>query len=283
VGILWYTYYARDRVTREGAIYHVFERLGRQRDLGLEMELREILKEKGLRKADPFEELISRAVVIDLEGPDQFSNVVNRVSATLSRRHGLRAKQLADGFIASTEAGVTAATHGALLPHLHLAALSEPTMVLVRAKESIEMDIEILDTLLMSDQPVYAAFFLASPEDEPGLHLRILAQIAARVDDETFLLEWIEAADEQELKEVMLRDEHMCVLDVRPNHPSAVLIGHAIRDLALPETTLVAMIRRGSDFVVPHGSTTIELGDRLTVLGEPQGIIDLRHRYEDQH
>jgi uncharacterized transporter YbjL len=156
-------------------------------------------------------------------------------------------------------------------------------MALVRAKESIEMDIEFLDPLPGSDRPFYAAFFLASPENAPRLHLRILAQIAARVDDETFLLEWIEAADEQELKEVMLRDERMCVLDVRANHPSEALVGRAIRDISLPETTLVAMIRRGSDFVVPHGSTTIERGDRLTVLGEPQGIIDLRHRYEDQH
>jgi len=281
VGILWYSYYARDRVSREGAIYHVFERLGRQRDAGLEQELREILKEKGLRAADPFEELISQAVVIDLDGPDRFTRVIDRVSNELSRQHGIPAKKLAKGFLACTEAGVTAATYGALLPHLRLAELSQPTMALVRAREAVEMDVQILDPLPGSDRPFYAAFFLASPEEQPRLHLRILAQIAARVDDQTFLEEWLEAADEQEIREVMLRDERMCVVEVRSDRPSEILVGRSIAEVSLPETTLVAMIRRGSGFVVPHGSTVIQRGDRLTVLGEPQGIIDLRHRYGD--
>jgi basic amino acid/polyamine antiporter, APA family len=31
IGAMWYTWYARDRVGREGAIFHVFERMGRQK------------------------------------------------------------------------------------------------------------------------------------------------------------------------------------------------------------------------------------------------------------
>ena len=58
-GAMWYNYYARERVDREGAIFHVFERLGRQRDTGLDRELRQIMKEKGLRDADPFEEVVT--------------------------------------------------------------------------------------------------------------------------------------------------------------------------------------------------------------------------------
>ncbi|RME03293.1 MAG: amino acid permease, partial [Deltaproteobacteria bacterium] len=46
VGTAWYFSYARSRVIRDGAIYHIFERLGRQRYEGLDLELRTILKEK---------------------------------------------------------------------------------------------------------------------------------------------------------------------------------------------------------------------------------------------
>jgi hypothetical protein len=67
VGVAWYFAYARDRVIRSGAIYHVFERLGRQRFPDLETELRSILKEKGLRDEDPFDEAVARASVLDLE------------------------------------------------------------------------------------------------------------------------------------------------------------------------------------------------------------------------
>jgi uncharacterized transporter YbjL len=152
-------------------------------------------------------------------------------------------------------------------------------MVLVRAKKGVEIDVGI--PIQASDQPIQAVFFLASPETDSSRHLRILAQIAGRVDDETFLEEWLEANNEHEVKEVMLRDERMFVLDVQSGHPSDALTGNAIRDLSLPDSTLVAMIRRGSEFVVPHGSTRIEEGDRLTVLGKPHGITELRHRYPE--
>ena len=49
-GAMWYTYYARDRVDRAGAIFHVFERLARQRDEGLVREPSEIMKERGPRE-----------------------------------------------------------------------------------------------------------------------------------------------------------------------------------------------------------------------------------------
>ena len=282
VGVVWYTYYARDRVTREGAIYHVFERLGRQRDEGLERELREILKEKGLRPADPFEELITDSLVVDIATRTTFSQIVHEVSEALSVQFGIPAGDLARGFLDGASAGIIPASHGVVLPHLRLSTLPEPAMVLVRAQSGIGLDVNVGVSGNPHDKPIQAAFFLASPESEPGRHLRILAQIAGRVDDETFLEEWLEAGDEQEVKEVMLRDERMFVLDVRSAHASDGLIGNLIRDLSLPESTLVAMIRRGSEFVVPHGSTLIEEGDRVTFLGEPHGILDLRHRYEDR-
>ena len=83
-GAMWYNYYARERVDREGAIYHVFERLGRQRDTGLDRELRQIMKEKGLREADPFEEVVTAAAIIDTPGGTGLSPASNR--ATGARR-----------------------------------------------------------------------------------------------------------------------------------------------------------------------------------------------------
>lgn len=50
LGFIWYWKYSRLRVARNGAIYHIFERLGRQRYEALDSELRGILKEKGLKR-----------------------------------------------------------------------------------------------------------------------------------------------------------------------------------------------------------------------------------------
>ena len=83
-GAMWHTYYARDRVGRKGAIFHVFERLGRQRWEGLDRELREIMKIRAPREADPFDELLTEARVLDLPGPIDFKDLATRTSQLLA-------------------------------------------------------------------------------------------------------------------------------------------------------------------------------------------------------
>ena len=279
-GILWYSFYTRDHVRREGAIYHVFERLGQQRNEGLERELRQILKEKGVRDADPFEELIASSDVLDYEGEVPFSALVTRASQALSRQLGVNADRLARGLLDSTGSGLTPMSEGVVLPHLHLDDISGPRMVLARVRGGIVIDTGEPDVAPAEDEVIQAAFFLASPAADHGRHLRILAQIAGRVDDESFLTEWLEAEDNLELREVMLRDERMLVVEVLHEGASSTLAGMTIEDMALPESTLAAMIRRRGQLVVPHEDTVVETGDRLTILGSPRDIIDLRHRYD---
>ena len=279
-GIFWYRFYGRDHVRREGAIYHVFERLGQQRNEGLERELRQILKEKGVRDADPFERLIASSEVMDYEGAVPFSALVDRASHALSQQLGVSAARLAQGLLEGTGTGLTPMSQGVVLPHLHLDTISRPRMVLARVRGGIEIDTGEPDVAPAEDELIQAAFFLASPAADHNRHLRILAQIAGRVDDESFLTEWLEAEDNLELREVMLRDERMLVVEVLPEGASSRLAGMTIEEMRLPDSTLAAMIRRRGQLVVPHDDTVIERGDRLTILGSPRDIIDLRHRYD---
>ena len=278
-GVVWFRSFARGRVSREGAVYHVFARLGEQRDAGLEQELREILKEKGVRSADPFEKLVASSTVLDKDGAAPFSRLVEEASAVLSAELELPAEQLVRGFLEGTATGLTPVSHGVALPHLRLAAIPGPRMVLARARQGIEIDIETEAPSPPTDRPVQAVFFLASPEGRPGQHLRILAQIAGRVDDDSFLAEWLAAGDAQALREVMLRDEHMLALKVLPYGPTKDLAGKSIIDLAFPRDLLVAMIRRRGELVVPKGDTVLKVGDRVTLLGDPRAITALRRRY----
>lgn len=51
--------------------------------------------------------------------------------------------------------------------------------------------------------------------------------------------------------------------------PGAPYIGRKLSELGLPKGALVLLIRRGREFVVPHGSTVIEAHDGLMVLADP--------------
>ena len=118
-------------------------------------------------------------------------------------------------------------------------------------------------------------FFLVSPEGEPGRHLRLLGHLATHVDDPDFLSRWMTARGEAELKETLLREDRWLILRVGEDPETRGWVGRAIRDLELPPATLVALVRRNGDGMIPHGSTVLEEGDHLTVIGDPPAIRSL--------
>jgi len=51
--------------------------------------------------------------------------------------------------------------------------------------------------------------------------------------------------------------------------PGKQWIGQSLQQLDLPEDVLVALIRRRGRSIVPQWRTTLEDGDRITIIGEP--------------
>lgn len=279
VGTGWYMWYARERMARQGAIYHVFEHLGRHRFDGLDRELRSILKEKGLRDEDPFDEIVARSDVVDLDAEITFEDIVGRAATLLARRLPSSVEHLAEGFLKGTRLGATPVARGVALPHLRLRGIAAPEMVLVRCKEGVQIDTGDVFGDTHSSDVIWAVFFLVSPEGDPGQHLRILAELAEKVDDDGFLAAWMGAADKPELTEILLRNERSLSVTVRPATNTAALAGRALRELSFPEGCLVAVIQRDGDTIVPRGGTVLRDDDRLTIIGSREGIEQLRRRY----
>lgn len=277
----WYHSYARGHVVRDGAVYHIFERLGRRRYEGLDRELRGILKEKGLREQDPFEEVVTRAVTLDLAEGTTFEEATRRAVSRLEPRLPATALSLAKSFLEETRLGATPVSGGVALPHLRLAGLDHTEMAIVRVRGGLRL--EPLAGPPGFQAPIHALFFLVSPEDDPSRHLRILAAIARRVDDQHFLDAWLTARDGHELRQIMLREERALVLELTEGAPAADWIGRPLRELRLPDGCLIAMIGQASGrTIVPRGRTVLRAGDRLTVIGDPDAIRALRATLEDK-
>lgn len=280
LGAGWYYLYARPRVARHGAIYHVFDRLAQHRFYDLDRELRTILKEKGLRREDPFDEVVARSRVIEVQESQTFEDVVTRAAKMLAERLPCPADELAKGFLEGTRTGATPVTGGIALPHLRLAGVEHPEMVIARVRRGMQ--------LVGRDSPgdaaaigkTFAIFFLVSADNDPGQHLRILAQLATRVDEPGYLEDWLEASDEQRLRETLLREERFLSIDLERGTSTEPLIDCEIRELNLPDGCLVAIIRRDDDALVPRGRTVLREGDRLTVLGDERALSELRAMLE---
>ncbi|MBN1628044.1 MAG: PTS sugar transporter subunit IIA, partial [Deltaproteobacteria bacterium] len=280
--LIWYRYYVKDRIERNGAIYNVFERLGRRSCEGLDSELRAILKEKGLRKEDPFDEIVTKSMIIDLKERSEFEDIVKDVSRLLSDKLPFTTTEIATQILEGTRIGATPVTRGVALPHFRSEGITAPVMLLVRSKEGVA--IKAYNPLTAQEEDartVNAIFFLVSPEDNPAQHLRILAQIAERVDDENFMKEWFSAKNEQELKEALLRNERFLSLVVREDDMTGQLVNKSVRDISLPEGSLIAMINRDDNIIIPKGDTILDNRDRLTIIGDPKSIDLIRRRFSE--
>ncbi|KAA3609831.1 MAG: amino acid permease [Calditrichaeota bacterium] len=281
LGTAWYFYYARGKVIRDGAIYHIFARLGEQRFEGLDAELRGILKEKGLRDQDPFDAVIASSTIIDIKYKVEFDKIVEKVSEKFEKIVKTKAETLKKTFLDGTLVGATPVSNGAALPHLRLPEIKHSEIIMVRSKYGVVVNVD--DNLPGKHIPadkINAFFFLISPEENPGQHLRILAQIASHVDDKRFIKRWLDAENEQDIKELMLRDDRFIRLLLRPSTKAEKLIGIPISKLSLPEGCLIALIHRSGEIIVPKGQIVLEVNDQLTIIGYPEGIQTLYEKFD---
>lgn len=58
------------------------------------------------------------------------------------------------------------------------------------------------------------------------------------------------------------------------------LQGERLRDLGLPGSLLVLSVGRQGELMIPHGNTRLEVGDRLTLVGDPDGLQEAVDRLE---
>jgi mannitol/fructose-specific phosphotransferase system IIA component (Ntr-type) len=280
VTVVWYFAYAHDRVERTGAIFHTFARLGERRHGGLDLELRGIVKEKGLREEDPFDAVVARARVLDVEDPVSLEEIVDRAARHLSDRLGIPRDGVGQALMEEVRAGFVPLASGAALPHVRVPGLEHPELLLVRLRRGLApADRDGTELAPGTHEGIRAVFFLVSPEDEPGQHLRLLGHLATHVDDPDFLDLWLEARSEDELRDTLLREERSLTVWVRKDRAAGEWIGRALRDIRLPDDTLVAMIRRSGSGLVPNGSSVIQEDDHLVIIGNPKPIASLASQF----
>jgi mannitol/fructose-specific phosphotransferase system IIA component (Ntr-type) len=259
----------------------MFARWGENRFEGLDAELRGILKEKGLRDKDPFDAVVASAHTLDIKEKFTFDQVVEQVAKIFSKLFYLDSDALKKGFLEGTLVGATPVSNHAALPHLRLPKIKHAEMVIVRSHYGIKVDVhDNLHRNHSPDEKINAFFFLISPDDNPGQHLRILAQVASHVDDKSFIKKWRHAHNEQDLKELLLRDDRYIRLTLRPGTPTHILVGKKISELKLPEGCLITLIHRMGEIIVPKGNIELLENDRLTIIGYPDGIQELYQIYE---
>lgn len=280
--LLWFYFYAYKRVERYGAIFHWFAQLGENRYAALEDELHDILREKGVREEDGFMKVVTRAKVIEMPANSSWTDVV--IEATNQFTHEspmLDADRMTTEFLKSIDSTYVLLPQGAVVPNLRLKNVNHTELVIIRSADGVLFNHD--DNDLTDKKQVHAFFFVISPEESSGQHLRILAELINHVETDDFAHTWSIARDEQEIKEILLHTDRLLTLWIEPETRTAPLMDKQMRDLNLPEGTLIALVRRDDEVLIPRGSTTLTAGDRITIIGEEESIQWLYEEYVGEH
>lgn len=150
---------------------------------------------------------------------------------------------------------------------------------MVRSRPGVHIKFKNPATDREEEQTLHAIFFFLSQLDNPTQHLRMLAQIARHVESDTFSEDWAIAEDEQQIKEAILHNERFHSIYLRKGTPAESLIGKQLMQVNMPVGSLVALVRRNEEIIVPRGSTVLKENDRLTVIGEPSSMRKFHKEY----
>ncbi|MEO9887078.1 MAG: amino acid permease [Balneola sp.] len=281
--LIWYFYYASDKIERHGAIFHIHERLGRRKDYGLEREMKSILREKGLRKEDPYEKIISRAVVLDQSDTDiSYKDIIKQASDKFATSFKMDKDEIFNLFWENQDRDTIPFAPSIAFNHIKLKGDISSEIILARIPKTISLKPDGFESLSKKKQSeigkLRAIIFLISSSKKPRQHLRILAHLAEIFDDNRFIKRWNNAKSEEQLREILLRDDRFIKLIIKADNPMA---GKQIKEIDLPGECLIAIINRDGKTKIPHGNTTIKVDDELAFIGDEEDILILKNKHSE--
>lgn len=259
IGTVWYYMYAEKKVDRSAAMYQVFERVGSAATPQLDHELRQILREKGLRREDAFEQSILRASILYHHQGEDLESILRRASKVLAARMDVEEEKIYHLLAQTQQRGETPIGQHVALPHARMEDALKHELVIVHSREGVLFE--------GSDERVYVLFILISPIEDQRQHLRFLAELANRAENIDFAGNWRKLYDNESIRACFLRSGDVGELEVNEK-----LAGRAIRDLGMQDDCLVALVKRGEQMIIPRGRTILQEGDQLTLIGRAEAI-----------
>jgi amino acid transporter/mannitol/fructose-specific phosphotransferase system IIA component (Ntr-type) len=200
-GFAFYWFYGRIKATREYALLHLIDRLMNKRlaEGALESELSQIIRQRDELCADPFEEVMKKALIIDLAKPMEKEQFWDMMLDRLSRTFNIQ-KDILKTEIEQRELGPASE----IMPGVAVSDMVVPgndffEMVGVRSIQGVK--------LLDNKDPVETFFIILTSRDKRDSYLHTLAILAQIAGDFSFGHVWKKAKDEDRLRDVLLLTE----------------------------------------------------------------------------
>nr|WP_319401302.1 amino acid permease [uncultured Carboxylicivirga sp.] len=277
LAVLWYHFHSRGKVKREGAIFHWFALLGQYQYDELENELMTILKEKGLREGDPFDETIINSRISIIKTPTTLDSILDKVTDYFDTELQLNKKAIRERFIHSLDEDSVVALPGVLVFHIKQKNVMHPSMFAAVSQEAINNIAPLKNPEAFA--PIHICCFMINSDENPKQQLRMLSRLVDIMERPGFVQKIISMDSHREMKEYMLQNERFISIKLLNETAQAKMIGLQLKEVQLPKDVLVALIERDNKTFAPNGSTILQENDILTILGEEKSISKLFKTY----
>jgi basic amino acid/polyamine antiporter, APA family len=198
IGFIIYWFFGRLKVKREYALLHLVERITAKEltNNSLEMELKNVIRERDEIVTDYFDNLIENSIVLDLDKCTNMSDFFKLVSNQLSKKLRIDSNILYDLMLLREKDSSTALTETLAIPHIIIEGTDKFDILLARCKNGIYFS---------EDSPkVKVIFLLVGTKDVRNYHLKALAAIAQISQEPDFESNWLNAKDEHALRDIIL-------------------------------------------------------------------------------
>lgn len=198
ISILVYLFYGRKRSKKEFALLYLLKRIidSRMPQHGLETELREVLRHREGILDDKFDRMVKDSVVLDLDGHFTLDDFFRKISDPLGADLNMESDKIFELLKKRENESSTAISSFVSIPHIILEETEVLHMMIVRCRDGVSFS--------ETEKSVKAIFLIVGNEGERVLHLRLLASIATLVQEKDFKLKWINAKDNNHLRDMIL-------------------------------------------------------------------------------
>ncbi len=262
---LYYQFYASKRVKRRGAIFHMHRHLGHNTFEGIEHELTAIVHERTQPQNLSYESVVARSALMDrTRGTYDRKALIEEMVSVGQDRFGMSEEAIRNVF-----EGERMDVH-AIRPNMYLAYktvpdIEESQLFIFRFGSRASVDI-------LGARNVHTLMYLILPEEPAGLDLRIVGHLAEVAQSDRFEERWLAAKDENELAEVLVRDDHFVRERAEKIPALASQLEVPLREVDLPGSCLVMMIERAGQLMIAKPRLELKADDLVSILGEPEDL-----------
>ena len=273
---LWFLIFVRSKVKREGAIFHWFALLGKLQHDELENEFMTILREKGLRQNDPFNQTIVHSQIHFIDNAI-FEDLVQDVANSIALQLNIDANDLNAELLKTTPIDPALVIPEVSLLYAKQADIIHPVLHIVLCKEGIEKPVN--KDGIFSKEKIKIFFFLVNDENKPKQQLRMLSSILNIAERDHFIKDIISLKTTREITKYLLHDKQYISFQLTKNEPSNIFINKKLMDVKLPQDILVVLIDRNNSSFAPNGKTVLLENDVLTIVGGQRSINKLYDQF----